>query len=196
MIIISVCNSCLQCLRLNLTPADKDLLTQIEVAPGMCKCPREGCTGIINLMPVTEFTHLEGKVALTDNVIELTAKELYAALYGNGLPDEIQRDPTVVEALLKANRVIEAQVEKTSSGSVYLHTITLENGLIIHLGGGMGPRVVKITNPETTLCYCKQKRIRKGHTYYPCSRATEKSTSPRPKESHAEGGCDGVATAG
>jgi hypothetical protein len=144
----SLCNSCLQAYDLEFTSVDKDLIGQIEVQAGMARCPRH-CGGLINIGPVQEFKHVvtEGNRLFKDP-IHLTAQELYAAIYGNGLPDEIPRDIDVVESLMIAHKVVGTTLEMAPTGEIYLHSLKLSNDVTVHLGGGMGPRVVKITKPR------------------------------------------------
>lgn len=145
MTFLSVCNRCLQSYELTILQKDKELVSQLEDATGFAKCPRH-CGGFINLYPVTEFTALRDGNVLARDPMQLTAKELYGAVFGAGLPDEIPRHPELVESILKANKVVGVKLEQTDERSgIYLHEIVLENGLTIHLGGGIGPRVVKIT---------------------------------------------------
>jgi hypothetical protein len=145
MTFLSLCNTCLESFLLTVAPGDADLVKQVESAPGLCPCPRR-CGGMINTAMMAEFEHMQGRSSLTKNPIEISAKDLYGAVYGNGLPDEIPTDPMVVDALLRANQIVGTDVEKVG-GAVYIHGLKLSNGLAIHLSGGMGPRVVKITKP-------------------------------------------------
>lgn len=144
MTFLSICNRCFQSYELTILPKDRELMSQIEDPTSFTKCPRH-CGGLINLYPVVEFSELQGN-ALSKDPMQLTAKELYAAFYGSGLPDELPRRTEIVESLLKANTITAVKLEQADETSgIYLHAIELANGLTIHLGGGIGPRVVKIT---------------------------------------------------
>lgn len=141
----SVCNSCFQLYSLVIEPEDTELLgtfTEGQLAP----CPRQ-CGGRINVTAVKELK-VPKESRMYKEPIEITVKELHAAIFGNGLPDEIPRDPLVVESMLLSHRI--KSVELRDSGpikgaAIYLDSVLLENGVRVHLGGGMGARVVKLT---------------------------------------------------
>jgi hypothetical protein len=141
--ILSVCNSCLQPFQILLEAGDVDLVKQISVDDGgrLCKCPRL-CGGKINLVGDPVIT------AMTDKLREpmtITGRELYVAVHGLGLPDEITKDPEVIRALLKSNKVADLFLEEIN-GRVYLHEVRLENGYTLHLAAGArGAQVLKVT---------------------------------------------------
>ncbi len=146
MIIKSVCNSCFQGYMLLLQPGDMDLIKQISDREGLTvPCPRL-CGGRINIVSGDAITSIHSKLK---GILNINSKELFRAVMGAGLPDEIPTDPLVVAAMLNSTKVIGSDVE-SSNGNVYVHELTLENGVTVHLGGGpRGARVVKLTRPVT-----------------------------------------------
>lgn len=144
MICKALCNTCLQAYELLLQPSDVGLVKQITDELGLtAPCPRL-CGGRINVAGDPVISAMQHNVQLADP-IHLTGKELYIAVNGAGLPDEIAKDKEVIVSLLKANRVKDVDVEE-ADGKFYIHEITLENGTTIHLGASpRGARVVKMT---------------------------------------------------
>lgn len=142
MMIFSLCNSCFQPFKLNLQPGDVHLVRQIaDEDMNTCPCPRL-CGGRINL---TEMPVVSESSKILKQSMSITGRELYVAVNGAGLPDEIVTDPVVVEALMKANSVKEVFMEKHGE-RVYLHQISLSNGVTLHLtAGSRGAQVLKIT---------------------------------------------------
>lgn len=77
--------------------------------------------------------------------MRVTGKQLYQAVNGLGLPDEIPSSVEVLEALLVGSDVVETITEEFNK-AVFLHEIKLKNGSTIHLGAGLkGAQVLKIT---------------------------------------------------
>jgi hypothetical protein len=142
MILMSLCNSCLQPFELLVQPSDAHLVKQIADKDGLtAPCPRL-CGGRINLVGNPVIKEMASKLK---EPMRVTGQELYKAVNGMGLPDEIPTTMEVVEALLLANSVVAAAVEETD-GKIYLHELSLSNGLTLHLAGGpRGSRVIKIT---------------------------------------------------
>ena len=143
MIINSLCNTCMQPFQVIVQSDEADLLRQLsqEDEGRMCKCPRL-CGGKINLIgdPVIEAMAEKLREPMT-----LTGKELYAAVLGAGLPDEIVKDPEVIRALLLADKVVDVDLEQIG-GRVYLHELRLAGGVILHLAAGArGSQVLKVT---------------------------------------------------
>ena len=144
MIIRSLCNGCFEPYVITLMPGDVELVKQIqnEKDPRFCKCPRL-CGGLINLAgdeSLAAMTKLIKK-----DPISITGKQLYQAVMGAGLPDEIPKDVLVLTSLLKANRVVGAMAEDIG-GKFYLHELKLENGLTFHFSGGpRGAQILKVT---------------------------------------------------
>jgi len=122
--------------------SDVDLVRQLIDEHGLSPCPRL-CGGRINVFNDETIKALQHGKQLAP-VISLTGKQLYQAVHGAGLPDEVPTSAEVITSILKANKVVDLQLEETD-GRFYLHEIKLENGLTIHLGGGARARVVKIT---------------------------------------------------
>jgi hypothetical protein len=142
LIVRSLCNTCLQPYQLLFQATDIDLVKQVQSQDGQtCPCPRL-CGGAINLVGEPTITAMTEKLRAP---IYLTGKQLYQAINGMGLPDEIESDPLVLKAMLAANKVESTDVE-LCNGKMYLHEIRLDNGVIIHLGAGArGAQVVKMT---------------------------------------------------
>lgn len=141
MIINAICSACVQPYKLLIQPSDLELVKQVATNEGRtCPCPRL-CGGEINL---TGDREVAAGVVLRDP-IEITGLQLYQAVGGLGLPDEIPKDVTVIDSLFKARRVIGIDVEE-SGGNFYLSEIQLEGGVTVHLSSGSrGARILKIT---------------------------------------------------
>ncbi len=144
MIINSLCNSCLQPYRILIEISDVELIKQISDENGItCKCPRL-CGGRINLIGDPTISLMADDPRLKDP-LHITGRELYCAVNGLGLPDEIPKSQDIVFALMKANTVEGISIEETN-GRLYLHEINLQNGITIHLGSGaFGAQILKIT---------------------------------------------------
>jgi hypothetical protein len=147
MIINSLCNSCLQPYTILVQSSDVHLLKQIADEAGhTCPCPRL-CGGAINLIGDPIIDQMSEDRRLKDP-INLTAKELYQAVGGMGLPDEVPKDLSVIRALLQASPVKNAMLEEVN-GKFYLHELHLQDGVVIHLcSGGRGAQVLKITKTK------------------------------------------------
>lgn len=146
MIVNAGCSSCFQTYKLLIQVSDVELVKQISTDDGRsCPCPRM-CGGKINL--VGEPVLSPDTFSLRDP-IELTGLQLFQALGGLGLPDEIPKDVLVIDALLKASRVVGVDVDEFD-GSFYLSELRLEGGVTLHLtAGARGARVLKITKERT-----------------------------------------------
>jgi hypothetical protein len=139
----SLCNKCLQPFQILLEAGDAALIRQIslEDAGRLCKCPRL-CGGKINLVGDPMIAEMGDKLR---EPMTLTGKELYAAVNGLGLPDEVEKDPEVIRSLLVANKVVAVDIEVVL-GRLYLHELKLDNGFTIHLASGArGSQVLKVT---------------------------------------------------
>lgn len=140
MIILSACELCFSRFQILVDPEDVELIKQISDGTH-CSCPRL-CGGRINLVGGDP---LDGMNGILKDRLSLTAKELYRAINGAGLPDEIQKDPIIVRSLIMSNKVTAVDVEDLD-GKIYLHRIDLDGGTQIHLGTGLrGAQVVKVT---------------------------------------------------
>ena len=142
MIVFSVCNTCFQTFKLLVQPSDVTLVKQIASEDGYtCLCPRM-CGGSINLVGDSTITAMEGKLK---EPLSITGRELYQAVNGMGLSDEVPKDSATIEAILIANPVVGVVLEE-SSGGFYLHELKLENDITVHLAAGSkGARVLKMT---------------------------------------------------
>ncbi len=148
MMIYSLCNTCLQPYRLILQTQDLSLLKQIASEDGQtCKCPRL-CGGLINLMGDATIAAMASDKRLKEP-LSITGKELFQAINGMGLPDEVHNDPSTVDAFLRSNKIVRIRTEDYN-GRLYLHELQLENGVTLHLGaGGRGAQIVKMTKERT-----------------------------------------------
>lgn len=141
MIVNSICSTCFQPYKILIQTSDVELVKQISTNEGRsCPCPRL-CGGEINL---TGQADVDEKLQLRDPV-ELTGLQLYQAVGGLGLPDEIPKDVAVINALFKAYPVESLDLQEVT-GSIYLSEIRLGGGVTVHLSSGArGARVLKVT---------------------------------------------------
>lgn len=144
MIINALCNSCLQPFQLMVEPGEVSLVKQIASDDGTtCPCPKL-CGGAINLVgdPVISAMAADGRMR---EPISLSGKQLYQAVSGMGLPEEVPKNADIVDAMFKANKVVKVDTE-THHGRIYLHEIHFENGVVIHLASGAkGAHVLRMT---------------------------------------------------
>lgn len=134
-----LCNSCFQRYVLTVRPQERGLLTWDE--NNLLACAR-GCGGKV-LFGQDAVSMAEGAQLATP--LHVTATEYYKALGGMGLPDEVTDDPDIIEALLKAHRVLEVKLEQ-AMGRIFIHEVQLENGMTVHLSAGAkGAQVLKVT---------------------------------------------------
>lgn len=140
MIINSLCNGCLQPFQLIVEPMDVPLVKELADDKGeSCPCPRL-CGGRINLVGQSSAPAREP--------MTLTGKQLYQAVKGMGLPDEVPKSVEAVDAILRANKVVGVDVEE-HNGKYFLHELKLENGCVVHLASGIkGAQVLKITKGQ------------------------------------------------
>lgn len=144
MIIKSLCNSCLQPFEISVSVSEVPLVKEVTNEEGtMCPCPRL-CGGSINLIGDATISEMSNDRRLREPM-KVTGKQLYQAVNGLGLPDEIPTSVEVLEALLAGSEVVETTTEEFNK-AVFLHEIKLKNGSTIHLGSGLkGAQVLKIT---------------------------------------------------
>lgn len=144
MIINSLCNTCLQPFTLIVEPGEVYLVKEISDDTGTtCPCPRK-CGGAINLIGDPVIGDMSKDPRLKDPMT-ISGTQLYKAVMGLGLPDEIPKSEILVDSLLRASPIVKTLTE-TDGKHVYLHEITLENGSTIHLGSGRkGAQVLKVT---------------------------------------------------
>lgn len=149
MIVRSFCNCCFQAYELMIQQSDLHLMKEIADETGhTAKCPRL-CGGHINLVGSSEIeSMMEGRRLQTP--MRITGTQLYQAINGLGLPDEIPLNKDVVEMLL--NTQIESFEIDTSSGVIYLSELRFAGGRVLHLTSGpRGAQVLKITKARTTV---------------------------------------------
>lgn len=141
MIILSLCQSCLQQYEILVEASDFPLLKEISDENGYtCPCPRL-CGGSINLIG-NGFADIMISKQLRPP-IHLSCKDLYKAVKGLGLPDEIILEKLTIEPLFSS---IESVDIEEHNGRLYIHELKLKNGLIIHLAAGLrGAQILKIT---------------------------------------------------
>jgi hypothetical protein len=141
-ILFSVCNSCLQPFQVRLDVSDPPLVKQMMDENGFCPCPRL-CGGKINLVQGERFTDLAKDPRLRPEMT-ITAKELFRAINGMGLPDEVPKDLLTLDALLRSSTITLTVGEEVGK-NIYLHELHLSNGVVIHLTAGQkGAQVMKI----------------------------------------------------
>jgi hypothetical protein len=142
MITRSLCDKCLQVYEINSEPSDTHLMKELVGDDLTCPCPRL-CGGKINILSSVNASKIEG-LQLKD-AMHLTAKELFKAVKGGGLPDEIPKSVDVVELLFKASKVREVRIQVLGN-RLYMHEIHFENNNVIHLSSGhRGAEILKIT---------------------------------------------------
>lgn len=143
MIFLTVCNTCFQPYELSIDPGSTALVKELLDESETVACPRL-CGGRI-LVSDSEAMAALAKDPRLKLPLRISAEELYKAVKGAGLPDEIPNAPEVVESLLLANAVI--GVELASDGKhVGISELRLANKTIIHLTSGrLGAEVLKIT---------------------------------------------------
>lgn len=146
MIVFSVCNSCFESYQLTIMPGDVELVRQIMDKTGrIAPCPRL-CGGAINV--VGDPTIQEMSERINKPRVCITGKELYQAVNGAGLPDEIPKELLVITTMLKNNKIIASDIEH-ANGKFYIHELTLENGVTLHFSGGpRGAQLLKMTKPK------------------------------------------------
>lgn len=144
MMIYSLCNTCLQPFDLMVEVKDIELIKQVADESGnVCPCPRL-CGGSINLVGDVTIDQMAKDPRFKDP-IKLSGKELYQAVKGLGLPDEIPKSIEVVAAMLKANPVKDFDLSEVA-GKLYLSELRLEGGVVLHLTSGPhGAQVLKMT---------------------------------------------------
>jgi len=140
----SLCQSCLQSYRLMIVPEEIQLIKQIADETGhLAPCPRL-CGGTINLVGEPGIEKVIEGVRLREP-LTITGTELYRAVNGAGLPDEVNVRVEVVCAFLESCKVVGVKTE-TNNGKVYLHELTLDNGVTLHLSAGIkGAEILKMT---------------------------------------------------
>lgn len=141
----ALCQSCLQPYRLMISPEEVPLIRQISENGGhTAPCPRQ-CGGSINLVGDPAIDALTENARLKDPMT-ITGTELYRAVNGSGLPDELPKNVETIEAMLVAHKVEGVVIEAAVDGRMYLHELHLANGTAIHLTSGLkGAEVLKIT---------------------------------------------------
>lgn len=143
MITRSLCNTCLQVYEISSEPSDAHLLKELVTEDLTCLCPKL-CGGTINILSSVAISTLATDPRLKEPM-HLNAKELFRAVKGGGLPDEIPKSPEVVALLFKASNVVDVMTQVLGS-RVYIYEIHFENGHILHLSSGLrGAEVLKIT---------------------------------------------------
>jgi hypothetical protein len=139
----SLCNLCLQVYEIHSEPSDAHLLKEVVNDDLTCACPRL-CGGYINILSSAATSTLATDPRLKAPM-HLTAKELFRAVKGGGLPDEVPKSEDVIALLFQASKVVDVRTQ-TLGNRVYLNEIHFENGQVLHLSSGLrGAEVLKIT---------------------------------------------------
>lgn len=143
MMILSLCNSCLQPYQIMVEMSEVELIKQIANESGhLCPCPRL-CGGMINLSG-NDLINAAVKDPRFRDPLKLTGKELFKAVKGAGLPDEIDLHIETIDAMLKSGLVsfkLDVVMEK-----IYLSELKMTNGVTLHLTSGPhGAQVLKMT---------------------------------------------------
>lgn len=133
-----MCNSCAQRFSVWVKgEQDKNLINSITKEDGLITCPRL-CGG--------QVTSMDVRAPGMKDAMSLTAQELFTAVQGAGLRDELEKNPYVIEALLKAG--IKSVDIETHQDKIYIHEIKV-NGSTIHLTAGIkGAMVLKVTKDK------------------------------------------------
>jgi len=146
MIFMTLCNRCMQPFQIHIKPDETSLIDQIVDDEQTCKCPRL-CGGRV----ILEKSKTLSEMATDPRArtpLHLTGTQLFQAVNGMGCPDEIPKDATVLEALLRAYTITAVAVRE-NQGSIFLDQLVLSDGTTIHLvSGGGGAQVLKITKKE------------------------------------------------
>lgn len=144
MIINSLCNTCYQAYEILVEVSDVELIKQIRVddTGHTAKCPRL-CGGFINLVGDAVIDQMSQDPRLKDP-IRISGKELYQAVNGLGLPDEVPMNKDTIEMLLKTQ--MESFAVDATNGKFYISELRFEGGRTLHLTSGpYGAQVLKIT---------------------------------------------------
>lgn len=147
----SLCSRCYQAFIISFENGDSVLFEQMQPEYTKDKpignwvvCPRK-CGGF--LTPLND-AEVRLKSPAFSHAMSVTVKELYKAVFGGGLPDEVPKDLDAINALLLVHRVNETILEEVN-GFFYLHGLKLNNGFTVHLGGSPhGACIVKITKEK------------------------------------------------
>lgn len=141
----SLCTRCFQAYVITIEAGDKALYAQMQddgsIIKNLISCPRK-CGGFITPLNSDD---IRLKAPVFAYALSLTVPELYKAVNGAGLPDEVPKDLDAINALLLVHRVNETMLEEVGR-QFLLHGLKLSNGFTIHLGcSPKGPCIVKIT---------------------------------------------------
>ena len=111
---------------------------------GRAQCPRL-CGGFINVLGLTPVVLADVPDVKLRDPITLTGTQLYQAINGMGLPEEIPKTLSVIESLLKSKAIESFQLEEVNN-RFYLHELRLSGGIKIHLTSGpRGAMILKVT---------------------------------------------------
>lgn len=143
MMILSLCNTCLQSYQITVGLTERDLIRRIADDAGhTCPCPRL-CGGSINLVGDSTITASISDPRLK-SPMRISGTELFKAVKGLGLPDEIEMHIELIGPMLKTG-VKDYKLEKVFD-KIYLTELKLENGITLHLTSGPhGAQVLKMT---------------------------------------------------
>jgi hypothetical protein len=137
----ALCEACLQRYEVRVGLHEKALLDQLT-AESSVKCPK--CKGVLTIGLVEKIAGITAGRELKDYII-LTGTQFYQAVNGMPLPDEVPKSAEAIEAMLRSHGVVGVKTE-TVGDRIYLHELTLSNGITVHLAaGGRGAQVLKMT---------------------------------------------------
>jgi hypothetical protein len=146
MIVNSLCNTCYQVYEIRSEPEDTHLLKELMREDLTATCPRL-CGGRINIVSSVSISALAQDPRLRPP-LPISVRELFKAVKGAGLPDEIPKSYEFVEALFKSTPVKSVSLEQDGN-RIYLHEVHFENGSVLHLSAGLrGAQVLKITKEK------------------------------------------------
>ena len=143
------CDSCLTVVRFVDDPQVCQSFLEHSIWEGGYPCVRQ-CGAKMTRIPGGEWetwksSHDEGILKL----YELSMAELFRAMSGFGLPDELQVEPEYVKALLLSNPITDLLLQRSDSGRTVIKRLDLKNGLSIHLASSpRGATVYKITRGD------------------------------------------------
>lgn len=178
------CFACDACLMAVIVVGDPDDIRRLITHHPMWKdglpCVREGC-----LEKMYQLDVLPDMLRSQANVleqVELTPEELFRAMGGFGLPEEIGFAPEMVRALLLSSKVVGMSADKVVSGRVILDRLDLEDGTSLHLASSrQGPVVFKVT---------RRRDANEGNDHVDVQPDTE-NDGVRDEAGCGQGGCSG-----
>jgi len=149
-ILRSACETCFQRFLISIEEDAVGLLSDLKGDDDLCMCPRL-CGGMINVSRDSAIELVIDSLSSKQvkEPIHLTVKELYRAVHGGGLPDELPKSGYATNKLLEGQIIKKVVLDDRGDGEVYLQELVLGNGLIIHMSSGLfGAQILKIVEGE------------------------------------------------